>query len=151
MMTTYRDLASNGISTRVAAVLVGISRATATRKPRSPQVRVPVAPVNTLSLTERDLILTELNSTSFLDLPPIQVFAQLLDHGTHLGSISTMYQVLNENKQVKERRHQARHPPRAVPELIATGPGQGDCLLNGVSGLTRWTWVWRERCRDDDP
>ncbi|TFD51815.1 HNH endonuclease [Cryobacterium sp. Hh7] len=27
---------------------------------------------------------------------------------------------------------------------------QRDCLLNGVSGLTRRTWVWRERCRDDD-
>ncbi|MBG6215255.1 transposase InsO family protein [Cryobacterium sp. CAN_C2] len=83
-----------------------------------------MAPVNKLSIEERDLIVTALNSTSFVDLPPIQVFAQLLDQGTYLCSISTMYRVLNENKQVKERRHQARHPPRAVPELIATGPGQ---------------------------
>ena len=36
---------------------------------------------------------------------------------------------------------------------IARGVAAGthrDCLLNGVSGLTRRTWVWRERCRDDD-
>ncbi len=35
-----------------------------------------------------------------------------------------MYRVLNENKQVKERRRLARHPARAIPELVATGPGQ---------------------------
>ena len=28
--------------------------------------------------------------------------------------------------------------------------GDRDCLLNGVSGLTRRMWVWRERYRDDD-
>ncbi|TFC18507.1 transposase, partial [Cryobacterium algoritolerans] len=28
------------------------------------------------------------------------------------------------NKQVKERRRLARHPARAIPELVATGPGQ---------------------------
>jgi transposase InsO family protein len=48
----------------------------------------------------------------------------LLDAGIYLGSISTIYRVLNQNKQVKDRRRQARHPARAVPELVATGPGQ---------------------------
>ena len=56
-------------------------------------------------------------------LPPIQIYAQLLDADTYLCSISTMYRVLNENQQVKDRRRQARHPARAIPELIATGPG----------------------------
>jgi putative transposase len=41
-----------------------------------------------------------------------------------LASISTIYRVLAENKQVKERRRLARHPPRAIPELVATAPGQ---------------------------
>ena len=35
-----------------------------------------------------------------------------------------MYRVLAANRQVKERRSLARHPPRAIPELVATGPGQ---------------------------
>ena len=39
-------------------------------------------------------------------------------------SISTMYRVLAANRQVRERRRLARHPPRAIPELVATGPGQ---------------------------
>lgn len=32
--------------------------------------------------------------------------------------------MLAENKQVKERRRLARYPARAIPELVATGPGQ---------------------------
>lgn len=60
----------------------------------------------------------------FVDLPPIQIYAQLLDEGIYLGSISTIYRVLNENRQVKDRRRQARHPARAIPELVAAGPGQ---------------------------
>ena len=65
-----------------------------------------------------------MDSTRFVDLPPIQIDAQLLDEGVYLCSISTMYRVLAANRQVKERRRLARHPPRAIPELVATGPGQ---------------------------
>jgi hypothetical protein len=54
------------------------------------------------------------NSTRFVDLPPIQIYAQLLDEGVYLCSISTMYRVLRANRQVKERRRLARHPPRAI-------------------------------------
>ena len=64
------------------------------------------------------------NSTRFVDLPPIEIYAHLLDEGVHLGSISTIYRVLTANLQVKERRHLARHPARAIFELVATGPGQ---------------------------
>ena len=39
-------------------------------------------------------------------------------------AISTIYRILNENKQVKDLRRQARHSARAIPELVATGPGQ---------------------------
>ncbi len=38
--------------------------------------------------------------------------------------MSSVYRVLEENKQVKERRRPAKHPSRAVPELVATAPGQ---------------------------
>ena len=65
-----------------------------------------------------------MNSARFVDLPPIQIYAQLLDEGVYLCSISTMYRVLAANRQVRERRRLARHPPRAIPELVATGPGQ---------------------------
>ena len=48
----------------------------------------------------------------------------LLDEGTYLCSISTLYRILAEHAQLVERRRIARHPARAVPELVATGPGQ---------------------------
>jgi len=83
-----------------------------------------MVPANKLSSIERSEILVLVNSPDFVDLPPIQIYAQLLDAGIYLGSISTIYRVLNQNKQVKDRRRQARHPARAVPELVATGPSQ---------------------------
>jgi hypothetical protein len=81
-------------------------------------------PANKLSAAERAHILATVNSERFVDLPPVQIYAQLLNEGIYLCSISTFYRVLEENSQVKERRRQARHPPRAIPELVATGPGQ---------------------------
>jgi putative transposase len=124
-MSTYRELIKASVPTRAAAVLVGIPRATATRKPRStPLPAVPVTPSNKLGPVERARILALVNSPRFVDLPPIQIYAQLLDEGVYVASISTIYRILSENRQVRERRRLARHPARKVPELIATGPGQ---------------------------
>jgi len=125
-MGAYSALTKAAVPTREAAVLAGVSRATATRKPSTPapaQTPVP-EPANKVSPQGRAHILATANSERFVDLPPVQIYAQLLDEGIYLCSISTFYRVLAENSQVKERRRQARHPPRAVPELVATGPGQ---------------------------
>ena len=123
-MATYRELTVVGVPTRAAAVLVGMPRATATRKPRTPVVTGSRVPANKLTDVERAEVLAVVNSARFVDLPPIQIYAQLLDEGVYLGSISTIYRILAANLQVKERRRLARHPARAIPELIATGPGQ---------------------------
>ena len=48
----------------------------------------------------------------------------MLDQGVYLGSVSTYYRVLRTNGQVRERRAQARHPPRTHPVLLATGPNE---------------------------
>ena len=123
-MATYRELNGRGTPTRAAADLVGVSRATATRKPRAREVVAVVVPANKLGLLERAKILEVVTSERFVDLAPIQIWTQLLDEGIYLCSISTIYRVLAENKLIKERRRLARHPSRAVPELTATGPGQ---------------------------
>ena len=123
-MIAYRELASRGISTRVAADLVGIPRATATRKRRIPVAGLALIPANKIDDADRRQILDVVNSKPFVDLPPIRIYAQLLDADRYLCSISTMYRVLDENQQVKDRRRLARHPARAIPELTATGPGQ---------------------------
>jgi len=57
----------------------------------------------------------------------MQVWATLLDEGTYLCSISTMYRILNADKQVKERRRLARHHIAVCPELVATAPRQVYC------------------------
>ena len=125
-MNTYRELVAVHVPTRAAAELAGVSRATATRKPRVPLPvpAPPPVPANRLTDTERARILEVVNSEEFVDLPPIQIYARLLDAGIYLASTSTIYRILTENKQVKERRRLARHPARAIPELVATGPGQ---------------------------
>jgi putative transposase len=70
--------------------------------------------VNKLSSAERANILRVVNSDRFVDLVPIQIFATLLDEDTYLCSTSTIYRVLDEYSQVKERRRLARHRARVV-------------------------------------
>ena len=65
-----------------------------------------------------------LTSDRFVDLEPLQIYTQLLDEGVYLCSVSTMYRVLGENTLVVERCRLARHPAKACPELVATGPRQ---------------------------
>lgn len=125
-MGAYADLTAAGTPTRQAAALTGVARASAARARRpAPQAEhVRPAPANKLSGDERALVLAVLNSAEFIDKPPLQVYAILLERGQYVGSVATMYRVLRENAQVRERRRLATHPPRKVPELVATGPGQ---------------------------
>lgn len=126
-MGTYLQLTLAGVTTRLAAVLTGVSRATAARAAAtSPTDAMPrtLVPANKLSLAERTRVLEVLNCDEFVDQPPLQVYATLLSRGQYLCSVATMYRILAEASQVKERRRLARHPARAVPELVATGPGQ---------------------------
>ena len=127
-MSAYDELEAADVATRRAAALTGVSRATAARRHHPPTpVTDPdpaAAPCNKLTDDERAHVLAVLNSPRFVDQAPLQIYAQLLDEGVYLCSVSTMYRVLRENTQVKDRRRQATHPPRAVPELVATAPRQ---------------------------
>lgn len=77
-----------------------------------------------LSQAERHNIRDILNSPRFVDLAPAQVHTALLDHGLFLCSVRTMYRILDDNREVRERRDQLRHPTYHKPELLATGPNQ---------------------------
>jgi putative transposase len=125
-MAAYRALTNAGVTTRDAAGLTGVARATAGRPETSPTSRRPRRPVpaNRLSVAERVEVLGVLNSAEFVDRTPLQVYAVLLDRGRYLCSVSSMYRVLAAHAQVKDRRRLARHPARVRPELVATGPGQ---------------------------
>jgi len=81
-------------------------------------------PARALCTEERALVLAELNSPRFADLAPREVYARLLDEGRYLCSISTMYRVLADADEVRERRDVLRHPSYARPELVATAPNE---------------------------
>src|SRR2546429_6992505 len=53
-----------------------------------------------------------------------EVYATLLDEGTYLCSERTMYRLLAEHAEVRERRDQLRHPVYAAPELLARRPNE---------------------------
>lgn len=81
-----------------------------------------------LNSEEKAEVRSLLNSERFADQAPREIFSTLLDEGTYLCSVSSMYRILRENQEVCERRNQLRHPSFAKPELLATGPNQ------------IWTW-----------
>ena len=106
---------------------VGLSRASFYRRRRRP---VPPAPSRApspraLAANERQAILDTLHSERFVDQSPAEVHATLLEEQRYLGSVRTMYRVLAEADEVRERRAQARHPAYVKPELVATAPNQG--------------------------
>lgn len=126
-MTTARQLAEQVPVKRVCEAL-GLPRSSfyRTRSPRPPKVNRP-RPASSRALTaaEQTTVRDTLNSERFADKSPYQVYAILLDEEqTYLCSISTMYRILHQNDEVRERRNQLQHPTYSKPELLATGPNQ---------------------------
>lgn len=120
------DLAEH-VGIVAACALLGRSRAGHYRA-RRPVTPRPTRPrpraVNALTETERATVLGVLTSDRFVDKSVAQTWATLLDEGTYLCSMSTMHRILRANHAAGERRSQATHPARVVPELVATRPGQ---------------------------
>jgi putative transposase len=114
------------IGTGPACVALSVPRASFYRwlnpKPARPSVRRRVA--RRLTEEERGRIRCALHDERFVDLPPAEVYASLLNEGKFLCSISTMYRILREDSEVKERRNQLRHPWHPAPELLASRPNE---------------------------
>ena len=85
---------------------------------RRPRPGPPLA----LSEMERQRVLDTLNSERFADCSPAHTYAVLLDEGTYLGSVRTMYRLLAKCDAVRERRNQLTHPTYTKPELLAVQP-----------------------------
>lgn len=81
-------------------------------------------PARAMSAEEKQVVLDTLHSDRFVDRAPQEVYATLLDEGVYLCSTRTMYRILDEAEEVKERRNQRRHPEHKKPELVAKGPNQ---------------------------
>jgi len=97
-------------------------------------------PARALSVAERQDVLAVLHEPRFMDLAPAEVHARLLDEGRYLCSERTMYRVLAENAEVRERRDQLRHPEYKKPELLATAPNQvWSWDITKLPGPAKWT------------
>jgi len=114
--------------TRLVCIALGVSRATLLRRrPRAvadAEVPAPRVAVRRLTEDERAETLALLHSDRFADRSPGQVVAVLLDEGRYICSESTMYRLLREHGEIRERRRQRRHPKYRKPELLATEANQ---------------------------
>lgn len=81
-------------------------------------------PHNALSSFERQRVLSILNSDDFVDETPYEIVPKLMDQGRWLCSIRSMYRILKENEQVKERRKQRKHPVYVKPTFTAKNPNE---------------------------
>ncbi len=96
-----------------------------------------------LTDAERQRVLETLISERFSDQSAPQVWAQLLDEGRYLCSVRTMYRILSENKAVRERRNQLRHPEYQRPELLAAAPNQlWSWDITKLKGPRKWNYFY---------
>jgi putative transposase len=126
-MTAVTTLTIPGETSALCAS-VGVSRASFYRRqhpaapPRPRAARAPSP--RALRPDERQAVLDVLHSERFVDQSPAEVHATLLEEQAYHCSPRTMYRLLADAGEVRERRDQARHPAYAKPELVATRPNQ---------------------------
>ena len=100
-------------------------------------------PARALDPTERETILARLHEERFQDRSPAAVYATLLDEGEYHCSIRTMYRLLAEHGEVRERRDQLTHPPYQKPELLATAPNPlWSWDITKLLGPAKWTYFY---------
>ena len=133
---------------KAACAAVGLAPATfhrrqraAKRPPAPPRARRK--PARTLATVERKGVLDLLRQDRFVDQAPAEIYATLLDEGVYHCSIRTMYRVLHENDEVRERRQQLRHPVYVKPELLAEAPNQvWSWDITKLMGPAKWTYFY---------
>jgi putative transposase len=146
-MMVVEDL-SPVVGVAAACEALGVPRASFYRLRRSsaaPQAAAsrPRIPPRSLSERERRQVLEVLHSERFVDKAPAEVYATLLDEGDYLCSVRTMYRILGESNEVRERRNQLRHPQYKKPELLATGPNQvWSWDITKLLGPAKWTYFY---------
>jgi len=109
---------------------VEVSRATWYRRRKknaqnaAPRIQSRRRPPRRLSDAERERILDILCSDEFVDRSPRAVYAMLLERGEYCCSVRTMYRILAEQRAVRERRPQRKHPEYTAPICCARGPNE---------------------------
>jgi putative transposase len=134
------------VGTRPACRALGVAPATVYRRRHPPEPRAsapPPPPARSLTPGERRIVLDILHSERFVDSSPAQVWATLLDEERYLCSERTMYRLLAEHGEVRERRDQLTHPAYARPELLAERPNHlWSWDITKLLGPAKWTYFY---------
>jgi putative transposase len=152
----------SGMTAAVCAA-VGVSRATVER--RRSRLAVPHAvvrprPASARALTapQHRMVLDLLHAPRFAAQAtkrtvaassgqraqaPAEIYATLLDEGVYHCSIRTMYRILGQNGEVRERRQQLRHPVYQKPELLAEKPNEvWSWDITKLMGPAKWSYFY---------
>jgi putative transposase len=135
------------VGTSAACQALGMPRASYYRDRRKISSPVAVtsrpAPARALRLAEREAVLARLHEERFQDRSPAAVYATLLDEGEYHCSIRTMYRLLDQRGESRERRDQLTHPAYHKPELLATAPNQlWSWDITKLLGPAKWTYFY---------
>jgi putative transposase len=138
---------ASGLNAAACAAL-GVSRASLHRhraratRPCAPARRRP-KPQRALTCEQRLAVRDLMHEPPFVDLAPAEIYASLLDQGTYHCSIRTMYRILGEHDETRERRRQLRHPDYQKPELLAEAPNQvWSWDITKLMGPAKWTYFY---------
>lgn len=140
VMSLGRDVGKKG-----ACESLSIPRSTFYRhvSQKKPEVRQRCLPPLALSGEERQQVVAVCHLERFWDSAPHQIYVTLLDEGLYYCSVSTMYRILHEHKEIKERRSQVNRPHYEKPELLATGPNQvWSWDITKLKGPVKWTYFY---------
>ena len=142
METVTAVSSSAGVAATCRALCVPRASYYRSRRPAAVRRSRP-SPSRTLSLPEREEVLTVLHEPRFADWAPAQIYAQLLDEEKYLCSVRTMQRLLAERGEAGERREQRTHPPARRPELLATRPNElWSWDITKLLGPQKWTYFY---------
>ena len=130
ILRLVKEASDAGARQKQACEVIGISAKTLQRWSQSSnekdgRIEAIHSPMSKLTELERQRILTVVNTPEFAHLPPSQIVPRLADRGTYIGSESSIYRILKEEKQLQHRLKSK--PARTVIKpkaLTATGPNQ---------------------------
>jgi putative transposase len=132
------------VGIQAACAVLGLPRSSFYRQQRplfGPSKKAVSA--RALSLPEREAVRDCLHEERFQDRSPAAVYATLLEEGVYHSSRRTMYRLLEQDGETRERRDPLTHPPYQKPELLATAPNQlWSWDITKLKGAAKWTYFY---------
>ena len=146
LMVAVTELAT-AVGTRAACRALFAPRASHYRQKYAlinPAVRrLRPSPPRALTPAEGETVLAHLHGERFQDRSPAAVYATLLDEEEYFCSIRSMYRLLKQKGESRERRDQLTHPSYQKAELLATAPNQlWSWDITKLLGPAKWTYFY---------